>query len=78
MMSAHWFLLVGGLLLFIGLTSSILKRLPITPAMINLAIGSLVGPSMLHVFHFSPLKQSALLEVLTEAAVLHRGQRGAG
>ena len=70
MTSAHWFLLVGGLLLVMGLTSSILKRLPITSAMIYLAVGILVGPSMLGVFHFTPVKESALLEVLTEVAVL--------
>lgn len=70
MTNSQWFLLVGGLLLTMGLTSSILKRLPITSAMIYLAVGILVGPSMLDVFHFSPLKESALLEVLTEVAVL--------
>lgn len=65
-----WFLLVGGLLLFIGLTSSRLKLLPVTPAIIYLAVGSLVGPSVLNLFHFNPLKESALLELLTEVAVL--------
>lgn len=70
MTNAHWFLLVGGLLLAMGLTSSILKRLPITPAIIYLAVGILVGPTVLDVFHFSPLKDSALLEVLTEVVVL--------
>ena len=70
MNNALWFLLVGGLLLARGLTSSILKRLPVTPAIIYLAAGLLVGPTVLNVFHFNPLKQSALLEVLTEVAVL--------
>lgn len=70
MTNAHWFLLVGGLLLTMGLTSSILKRLPITSAMIYLAVGIVVGPSVLGIFHFNPLKESALLEVLTEVAVL--------
>ncbi len=70
MTNALWFLLVGGLLLVMGLTSSILKRLPVTPAIIYLAVGLLVGPTVLNLFHFNPLKQSALLEVLTEVAVL--------
>ena len=65
-----WFLLVGGLLLFIGLSSSRLKLLPVTPAIIYLAVGTLVGPTVLNLFHFNPLKESALLEVLTEVAVL--------
>ncbi len=67
---AQWFLLVGGLLLVMGLTSAALKRLPITAAIIYLAVGMLVGPTVLNVFHFNPLKQSALLQVLTEVAVL--------
>ncbi|MDP2240155.1 MAG: cation:proton antiporter [Burkholderiales bacterium] len=70
MTNAQWFLLVGGLLLARGLTSSVLKRLPVTPAIIYLAVGLLVGPTVLNVFHFNPLKESALLEVLTEVAVL--------
>lgn len=70
MTNAYWFLLVGGLLLAMGLTSSILKRLPITPAIIYLAVGILVGPTVLGVLHFNPLKDSALLEVLTEVVVL--------
>ncbi|RPJ47617.1 MAG: sodium:proton antiporter [Betaproteobacteria bacterium] len=70
MANALWFLLVGGLLLARGLTSTLLKHLPVTPAIIYLAVGLLVGPTVLNVFHFNPLKQSALLEILTEVAVL--------
>jgi NhaP-type Na+/H+ or K+/H+ antiporter len=65
-----WFLLVGGLLLVMGLTPSFIKRLPVTSAIIYLSIGLLVGPTLLNAFHFNPLKESALLEVLTEVAVL--------
>src|SRR3989304_3433115 len=70
MTNAQWFLLVGGLLLARGLTAPMLQRLPVTPAIIYLAGGLLVGPTVLNLFHFNPLKQSALLEVLTEVAVL--------
>ncbi|MDP2065084.1 MAG: cation:proton antiporter [Burkholderiaceae bacterium] len=70
MTNAQWFMLVGGLLLLMGLSSTLLKRLPITPAIVYLAAGLVVGPSVLNAFHFNPLKQSALLEVLTEVAVL--------
>ena len=65
-----WFLLVGALLLGMGLMSSRLKRLPVTPAIVYLAAGLLAGPTVLNVFHFNPLKESALLEVLTEVALL--------
>src|SRR5665647_117666 len=70
MTNAQWFLMVGGLLLVMGLTFTVLKRSPITAAIIYLAVGLVVGPSGLNLFHFNPLKESALLEVLTEIAVL--------
>jgi len=70
MTNAQWFMLVGGLLLVMGLTVSLLKRSPITSAIIYLAVGILVGPTALDLFHFNPLKESALLETLTEVAVL--------
>lgn len=70
MTNASWFIFVGCLLLFMGLSSTFLKRSPVTSAMIYLAVGLLVGPSFLNLFHFNPLKESALLEVLTEVAVL--------
>lgn len=70
MTNAQWFLLVGGLLLVMGLTFTVLKRSPITAAIIYLAVGMLVGPSGLNLFHFNPLKESRLLEALTEVAVL--------
>ncbi len=70
MTAALWFLLVGSLLLARGLTSTALRQLPFTPAIIYLAAGLLVGPTVLNAFHFNPLRQAALLEILTEVAVL--------
>jgi sodium/hydrogen antiporter len=70
MTSAQWFALVGGLLLVMGFTKTIIQRSPVTSSMIYLAVGLLVGPTILHLFHFNPLKQSALLEILTEVVVL--------
>jgi sodium/hydrogen antiporter len=70
MTNAQWFLLVGSLLLARGLTAPLLQRLPVTPAIVYLAVGLLVGPTVLNLFHFNPLKESALLEVLTEVVVL--------
>ena len=68
--NAGWFILIGGLLLGMGFIPTTLKRLPITSAIIYLAVGVAVGPMALNLFHFNPLKESALLETLTEAAVL--------
>lgn len=68
--SAHWFLFIGALMLFMGIASWTLNRLPATTAIVYLAVGVIVGPTVLNLFHFNPLQQSALLEVLTEIAVL--------
>ena len=70
MSNGAWFLLIGGLLLARGLTPAIIRRVPVTSSIIYLAVGILVGPMVLNLFHFNPLKESALLEVLTEVAVL--------
>ena len=70
MTNPQWFVLIGGLLLLRGLSAGLLKRLPVTPAIIYLGVGMLVGPSGLNLFHFNPLKESALLEILTEVVVL--------
>lgn len=67
---AGWFILVGGMLFTMALLAPNMRRLPLTPAIVYLAVGLILGPSVLGVFHFNPLKQSELLEVLTEAAVL--------
>lgn len=70
MSNALWFLLIGLMMLTRGLTTTALLRLPVTPAVFYLLIGFLLGPTMLGLFYFDPIKESALLEVLTEVAVL--------
>lgn len=66
----HWFLFIGALLLFMGVASWSLRRIPVTTAIVYLAVGVIVGPTVLNLFHFNPLKQSALLEIMAEIAVL--------
>jgi len=70
MTNAQWFILVGALMLIRGLTATLLQRSPVTSAIVYLAVGVLVGPTALNLFHFNPLKESALLQALTEVAVL--------
>lgn len=70
MTTATWFILIGLLLLVVGFTFSYLKTVPVTSAIVYLLVGSFVGPMGLGLFHFNPLKESALLELLTEIAVL--------
>jgi len=70
MSNAQWFVLIGVLLLVMGMSSTVLKRLPVTSAIIYLGVGVLLGPTVLDLFRFNPMRESALLEVLTEVAVL--------
>ncbi|HDZ38904.1 MAG TPA: sodium:proton antiporter [Marinobacter sp.] len=70
MTTATWFILLGSLLLVVGFTASYMKTVPVTSAILYLIIGFVVGPMGFGLFHFNPLKESALLELLTEIAVL--------
>ena len=70
MSTAGWFLLIGALLTALGLTASAIRRLPLTTAMVYLAVGLVIGPTGLYLFHFNPLQQSRVLEIVTELAVL--------
>lgn len=70
MTNEQWFLLVGGLLLLMGLSPTLIKRVPFTSAIVYLTVGLIAGPTFLNAYHFNPLKQSGLLETLTEVAVL--------
>lgn len=70
MSHTYWFLLIGILLLGRGLAPKIFRGLPVTPAIVYLIVGMSLGPSGMNLFHVDPLRQSALLEVLTEIAVL--------
>ncbi len=70
MTTANWFLGLGALLLTIGFSATRIRTLPVTTAMIYLGIGLIIGPTVLNAFHFNPLKQSHLLEIVTEVAVL--------
>lgn len=70
MTTATWFILIGSLLLVVGFTFSYLKSVPATSSIVYLLIGFIVGPMGFELFHFNPLEESALLELLTEIAVL--------
>lgn len=70
MTTAQWFLLIGILILAIGLTSNKIKTLPVTPSIIYLLVGLILGPTVFGLFDFKPFEKSAFLELLTEIAVL--------
>jgi sodium/hydrogen antiporter len=70
MTNAQWFFLIGCLMLARGLAATTITRLPVTSAIFYLTVGLLLGPTFANFFNFDPLKQSAVLEVVTEVAVL--------
>ena len=67
---AVWGLIVGGLLIAMVLTSTLLKRLPLSTAMLYLAVGFALGPAGLAYLTPDPLVHAGLLERVTEVAVL--------
>lgn len=70
MNNAQWFALVGTILLVMGVASTVLKRVPLTSAMLYLGVGLGLGPTGVDAFRFNPLQEAPLLEVLTEVALL--------
>lgn len=69
-MLTAWFLLVGLLLVLMALLRTVLARLPVSSAMIYLAIGVVLGPVGAGWIRIDPLEQTRLFEALTEVAVL--------
>jgi NhaP-type Na+/H+ or K+/H+ antiporter len=70
MSTTQWFLLVGLLMLARGLAATTISRSPFTSAIVYLCVGIVLGPSFLGILRFDPWKQSALLEMLTQTALL--------
>jgi Kef-type K+ transport system membrane component KefB len=55
MTNATWFLVVGSVLLFMALTATRIKRLPLSSAIVYLAVGIVLGPTFANQFHFNPM-----------------------
>ncbi len=67
---AVWSLLVGLLLVLMALGGTVLARLPLSTAMLYLAVGVGVGPIGLGLLWVDPAEHAHLLERLTEVVVL--------
>ena len=65
-----WYLIIGALLILMGLTRSVLKRLPVSPAMLYLAIGFALGPSGAGLVALDPHKDAHWLTRAAEIALL--------
>lgn len=64
-----WFLVVGALLLLMALAGTLLKRLPLSAALLYLGAGWAVGPAGLGLLAFNPVADASVLEHLTEVVV---------
>jgi NhaP-type Na+/H+ or K+/H+ antiporter len=65
-----WFLIVGALLVGMAAASTVVRRLPLTTALLYLAVGVALGPAGAGLIAVDPIANAALLERLTEVAVL--------
>ena len=65
-----WFVIIGGLFVFMALSGSVLRRLPLSTAMLYMLVGLLIGPLGLALFRPDLHENAQLLEHLTELAVL--------
>ncbi|MDR5757222.1 cation:proton antiporter [Caballeronia sp. LZ035] len=70
MIETIWFLVVGGVLIFMGLASSMFRRLPISTAMCYLAIGFALGPAAANLLTLDLATDATVLRRITEVAML--------
>jgi NhaP-type Na+/H+ or K+/H+ antiporter len=66
----RWFVLAGVVFVAVALGGSVLKRLPVTGAVLYLVIGVVVGPVGLGLVRLDPIRDAGLLELLSELAVI--------
>ena len=66
----QWFIVVGAVFLLMALSGSVLSRLPLSTSMIYLAVGVIVGPHVLHLVDIDPVDHAAIVERITEVAVI--------
>ena len=67
---AIWCVVIGGVLVVMALAGSVLRRLPLSAAMIYLAVGYALSPAGAGLLAIDPVADAAFLEHLTEVAVI--------
>ena len=70
MSATIWFIVVGVLLVGMAVSGTVLKRLPLTTSMLYLAVGVTLNAAGLFFGGLDPVDSAALLERVTEVAVL--------
>lgn len=66
----QWFLLVGALLVAMAFGNTVVRRLPLSPAMLYLAVGLAIGPGGARWIEVDLFTDAAIIELLAEIAVL--------
>ena len=64
------YIVVGAVFILMALSGTVLQRLPLSTSMLYLAAGLLIGPHALGLLRFDPVAESAVLERITEVAVI--------
>ena len=64
------YVIVGALLITMALTSSVLKRLPLSTSILYLGVGIGLGPAGIGLIQLDPIAHAPLLERLTEVTVI--------
>jgi NhaP-type Na+/H+ or K+/H+ antiporter len=70
MNGAPWFVAAGIILIVIALTSSLLRRMPLSTPIICLMIGIILGPAGVGLLKLDFVRDATLIERLTEVAVI--------
>jgi NhaP-type Na+/H+ or K+/H+ antiporter len=65
-----WFLIAGGLLIFMALSGSVLRRLPLTTAIVYLALGIALGADAVGLLDVELPRDAALVERISEVALI--------
>lgn len=67
---AIWCLVIGGVLVVMALAGSVLRRLPLSAAMVYMGVGFGLSPAGAGLLVVDPVADARLLEYLTEVAVI--------
>ena len=70
MIFTTWFIIIGVLFILMALASSVLKRLPLTTSLVYMLVGFGLAKAGSGILQLDPKQNAALLERLTEVAVL--------
>ncbi len=65
-----WLLIVGSVFIVMALTSTVLKRIPLTSSILYLVVGLVLGPVGFGLIQLTPRNNAMLIERITEIVVL--------